>query len=268
MTWSHGTVSGYASCNGGGRNACDACREANMQRAKEIRQRKRTGQHHPNDQVDPASAIKVVAALRSRGYSDSAIGRLSGVPVSCIHRLARADAKFVTRETSSRLHTALAYADAHPGAGRKDLNVSASQAHQQMRSLAALGWSLSWQRRQLGFSGGVGAFRYGTISRRNAEKVQRLYDQYGGTPGPSKVAARHAQALGWHVPLAYDDDGRLIPGAIPNDLTRAAERREDRQARTAQVERLTRMGLSTAEIAVRLGVTDRTVTRARSRRSA
>lgn len=268
MTWKHGSISGYKLCNGGGRNACDACRDANKQRAKDIRERKKTGQPHPNDQVNPAHAVKVVAALRSRGYSNSAVGRLSGVPVSCIHRLAHGDAKFVTRETSSRLTTALAYADAHPGAGRKDLNVSASKSHQQMRSLAALGWSLSWQRRQLGFSGGVGAFRYGTISRRNAEKVQRLYDQFSGTPGPSKLAANHARRLGWHVPLAYDDDGRLIPGAIPNDLTRAAERREDRQARVAQVEHLTRLGLSTAEIAVRLGVTDRTVTRARARRSA
>jgi DNA-binding NarL/FixJ family response regulator len=105
------------------------------------------------------------------------------------------------------------------------------------------------------------------MTRRNAERVQRLYDELSGTKGPSRIAAANAARLGWHTPLAYDEDGRLIPEAVPNDLTRAAERREDLQARVGQVAELTQKGLSTTEIAERLGVTDRTVTRARARRA-
>lgn len=264
VTWQHGTISGYARCNGGGKNACCACREANRIRGAEIRER--TGEH-PNDLIDASPAMVIVAVLRGRDYSNSAISRLAGVPTSVIHRLAKRQGTWVTRETSSRLDDALTYATAHPDAGRKDQWVDAARTHQQMRSLAALGWSLAWQRRQLGFSGGVGAFRYGRISKVNAAKVQDLYDRFGGTHGPSKVAAEHARRLGWHVPLAYDDDGQLIPGAIPDPLSAARERRERRHERETEIERLTAADVSAREIAERLGVTARTVTRVRARRA-
>lgn len=264
----HGTVAGYNACNGGGRNACQACRQANTQRAAERRRMKAYGRSLPTDRVDPTLTIQALHLLAAMGHNTLAIEQITGVSNTIVGRLLRDEASWIYRETKDRILCGLAYALAHPEWQRPSPFVSTAPVVQQIRSLQALGWPLSTLMAELGYEVDFPFWERGTvIRRRNAEKVQALYDRLSGTRGPSTLARNRARERGWHVPLAYDEQGQLIPGAIPSDLSRVAERREDRKARERQVVELTAKGLSTAEIATRLGITDRTVTRVRARRA-
>jgi YD repeat-containing protein len=270
MSVQHGTVAGYKGCNGGGRNACQDCRDANSIRAAERRRLKAYGRNSPTDRVDPTLTIQALHLLAAMGHNTVAVQQLTGVNNTIVARLLRDEASWIYRETKDRVLCGLSYALIHPEWKRDTWYVPSRRSLQQIHSLQALGWPLNTLMGMLGYQQAKQPvpWRRDRMTRRNAERVQQLYDELSGTKGPSRIAAANAARLGWHTPLAYDDDGRLIAEAIPNDLSRAVERREDRQARAAQVEELTGKGYSTAEIAERLGVTDRTVTRARARRSA
>lgn len=264
----HGTQSGYQTCNGGGRNACDECRAARARAVAEYRKRLALRRSSPTDWIDASQARAIVLDLRARGYSDPAIGHLAGisegVPWGLRHGRVR-----ITRENADRLLAARDFVDQRPGVLLNSQRVPSARTFQQIRSLSALGWPLWWQAQQLGHPSGKLPFRFDrpTVRHETARKVQELYDRISGTHGFSRVAADHARRLGWHVPMAYDDDGRLIPEAIPNSLSDARERRARRRERPAEVARLTAKGLTAEEIAKALGITPRTVVRDRARKA-
>lgn len=270
MTWKHGTQQGYRYCGGGNRLACDDCRRANREAAALRRRAAAYGITGPHDRISSLRTQQALHWLAGMGHNTIAIQQLTGLPNTIVSRLLRDRQDGVYRETQERVLAGLHWALRNPTWSRPSKDVPSDRAWQQVRSLEALGWPLATLMTEIGYKHPVQQPPWARpmMNRRTAERVQQLYDRLSGTRGPSARAAAHAARLGWHVPLAYDDDGHLIPEAIPNDLTRAAERREDRQARTDQVAALTAKGLSTAEIAEALGITDRTVTRARSRRSA
>jgi predicted DNA-binding protein (UPF0251 family) len=111
------------------------------------------------------------------------------------------------------------------------------------------------------------------VTRSTAARVARLYDLLSMRPGPSPIAKRRALAKGWAPPLAWDDDtiddprarARIAPAPTPDlagyideiavneavlgrhvQLTKAEKREAAR--------RLARMGLTTAEVGARMGV--------------
>lgn len=167
---------------------------------------------------------------------------------------------------------------------RGPLLVDATGTTRRLRALAAVGWSNS----ELGKRAGVD---HSTVcqwanSRRvrvaTAATVRRLYEELSMTPGPSTKVRQLAAKRGWPPPLAWDDDRIDDPAARPNlgrhadgkatpvdeiAVQRAmrgqpvrltpAERRE-------AVHRLTRAGLSAAQIAARLRVAQRSVVRHRA----
>lgn len=142
-----------------------------------------------------------------------------------------------------------------------------------LQALGAIGWSgfelgprLGLDRKSLDQ---LRSGRYRT-HRRNAEKVAALYDELSMIPGPSSRCAAGARTRGWAPPLAWDniDDLDEVPAALPPLprrgrpavplAVRLAERR-------AEIERLSALGRSAAEVAEALGVHKRTVERARGR---
>ena len=137
-----------------------------------------------------------------------------------------------------------------------------------LQALMFLGWRRGDIAERAGVS--VGAvkewMRGERITARTAARVAAIYDDMWSTPGPSKITAGKARHLGYVSPLAWDDDTIDDPDATPDvgayvrpgcDLTP--------DELTAEVARLTRRGLTAAQIAHQLDVSERTVVRHRSR---
>lgn len=262
--WRHGTLTGYERCNGGGRKACPRCREARRVAGEQLRKRKAYGQTSPRDLLDSTKAMQALHIMTSAGHNTMAIGRLSGMANQQIGRLLHGHQHLITRENHERILSALQYVLQHPTWHKPDARVDSTRAWQQMRSLSALGWPMDWLCREIGYT----RFKpLPTMRRSTAARIQDLYDRLSGTRGPSSRAAAHAKHLGWHVPLAYDEDGQLVPGAVPDALTDARERRARRAERPELVARLTAQGQTAEQIAQALDITPRTVVRDRARKA-
>ncbi len=151
------------------------------------------------------------------------------------------------------------------------LTVDATGTKRRLRALMALGWRRDDLAARLGVSGQNVTYHTSddspTVYRTTAVAVGRLYDQLADHQGPSRETARRAKAKGWLVPLWWDedtiDDPTYVPVTVERDEQTAANR-DARQQRRAEVERLTALGLSAAQIATRLGLKhDRQVVRDR-----
>lgn len=265
----HGTVSGYSVCNGGGRLACADCRRARSEHAAFLARQRAYGRQLPTDRVDPTRALQALHALALSGHNTMAIAHLTGLTDQQVGRLLNHGQSYVTRQNHERILAGYHWFLRHP---TWELHappvLDSGRTVQQVRSLQALGWPV----RDVCAAAGVGVATISTVSRTGrvertvANRIQNVYDRLSGTRGPCRSTATIAARNGWHTPLAYDDDGQLIPEAIPSEFSRAAERREDRRAKEQQVHELTAKDLSAKEIADRLGVSTRYVTRARSSR--
>ena len=127
-------------------------------------------------------------------------------------------------------------------------------AIQRVRSMQALGWSITWQRQRIGVDLSGFACRYPQVTRAVVGRIAALAVEVGDRRGPSALTASRARRSGWYVPGAYDEAGNLIPGAAL-EMTSARDRLAGRVlSRRAEVIRLHVAGYPTAEIAKRLGV--------------
>lgn len=159
------------------------------------------------------------------------------------------------------------------------LSVDATGARRRIHALAAIGWSLAGQSRMLEM-GDTAAHKITArkwLHVETAAKVRALYDELSMMPGPSVRARREAQRKGWAPPLAYDDDtiddphtepsGVLTRDGLDEIAVQRASRGErvqlSRAERAEVVRRLTAAGLSAADIADRLGIAQRSVSRLR-----
>jgi transcriptional regulator with XRE-family HTH domain len=161
------------------------------------------------------------------------------------------------------------------------LTIDGTGTNRRLQALAALGWSQSELASRLGFTF-QNVSRLATearVNRDTAAKVRALYDELSMTPGPSVRAQREAQRKGWPVPLAWDDDKIDDPAARPSKMvahrpaaldeiavqraSRGERVRLSRAERAEVVRRLTAAGLSAADIADRLGIAQRSVSRLR-----
>jgi hypothetical protein len=161
------------------------------------------------------------------------------------------------------------------------LKVDATGTRRRIQALAAIGWSMAEQSRRLGQTT---TFMHAVTERswvwpETAEKVRALYDELSMVPGDGVRARNEARKRGWPVPLQWDDDRIDDPTYNPAGTSRAPKSVDDvaieramagdrvhlRPVERAEaVRRMTASGLSAAEIAVRLGVSDRTVDRWRA----
>ena len=156
-------------------------------------------------------------------------------------------------------------------------------ARRRIRALIAHGYSQTYLARQLGMppahavmsvlverklrAGATG--QYITASRERA--IKALFDQLQMIPGPSDQAREYARERGWALPFEWDEEALDDPNGTPmcakyrresreGDRTERSEKAAERRSRVAE---LTAEGLSAAEIAVRLGISQRTVVRDR-----
>lgn len=101
------------------------------------------------------------------------------------------------------------------------------------------------------------------VLARTARRVAEVFERLQMTPGTSTRSRRRAERNGWALPFAWDEDTIDDPAAEPyvNDCTLEESTRAER---AEKVEELTRAGLSAEQIADQLGVSSRTILRARS----
>lgn len=88
-----------------------------------------------------------------------------------------------------------------------------------LQALMAIGWNLGRVAAGLGYTdhGCLSRLLYGSgrVEVATATKVRHLYEQWSGTPGPSRIARQAARKAGYAPPLAWDGHTIDDPSARP-----------------------------------------------------
>jgi len=250
-------------------------------RAAWARRRRRLDAYHQwAPFVDPAPARCHVRDLREFGLSLESIALMVGEHPSALSTLMLANHhgyQHQIRPAREAAILAVQFDLDHVPDGRW---VSAVGTRRRIQALGAMGWSQHWIADQLGVTvQAVGSYRTPKRARvwvGTARTIRNLYEGRSMTTGPCVKAAQWAKSRGWAPPLAWDniDDPNEQPklGATVDlemdDVAIARATHGDRvhltkPERTIAVARLTAQGLSADQVADRLGVTTRTVTRDR-----
>lgn len=207
-TFPHGTTSGR-------RRGCDCqkCKDARFRAEKRQRMNRAAGL----SALVPASPARdrLQELLQHPDVSLTVLAQCSGYSRAAITRVATGVSATISPEfdrilRAMTLEDALSLRAFRTG-GRK-------RVIQQMYSMQAQGWPLSWQARRLGRSWStLQDVLHGSSDRVTtafAQKVDRLAAELDGKWGPSEVAKRNARQNGWYPLAAYDEDGDLIAGAV------------------------------------------------------
>ncbi|WP_141214714.1 MULTISPECIES: hypothetical protein [unclassified Rhodococcus (in: high G+C Gram-positive bacteria)] len=247
------------------RGMCRACYE-------KFRIRQKAYGRFESEYVDAGPARAHVEALLSTGLGARRVAELAGVERKTIRCLilGRPDRgtgpnKAVRRSTAARiLSIALpitAWRTAAPGT-----RVASTGTVRRLRALVAIGWTQEVLAADLGIHPtGLGRLTAGQATHctaRRAREVADIFDRCHMRQGPSEISRRRAQQKGWALPLEWDEESIDDPNAKPASDSRwnaASARRE----RIEQVAELTERGLTSAEIADRLRVSQRQVIRYR-----
>lgn len=135
-----------------------------------------------------------------------------------------------------------------------------------LQALAAAGWTNKDVADRFGvtFQAVHEWSKHEHVSYATWDRVRQVYEELSGSMGSSRRTAGRAAAKGWILPMEWEgydiDDPRVTPPRS-NRTRKSSKGKELAERRREQVAELARVGLSETEIAVRLKVTDRTVTR-------
>ncbi|QIK83011.1 helix-turn-helix domain-containing protein [Sanguibacter sp. HDW7] len=218
----------------------------------------------------PAGPVKThIVGLLDAGLTYGAIADLSGVELSTIHRIRKSHrtsvriARAVLAVRADQVHTRPSHTGFVPNVG----------ARRRISALLALGWTHIHISEAAGLpprrSGAIMHQRGTWIARDTHDRIITAYDALSMRPGPSAITRRRAAEARYAPPLAWDDDRLDDPTATPEHGWNATPNQQfTTNERRAQVRYLTERGHTAAEIAERLGVTTRTVVRARARTAA
>jgi DNA-binding CsgD family transcriptional regulator len=257
-----------------GRRSCPDCRAANA--AYEAgRNRLAAYDRSTTDLVDAGPVREHLAHLRAAGVGWRQIVALSGVDTSVVRRLvghsSTRPARRVRPETAEALLAVTVDARA-PGA-----LVDADPVWRLIHGMIARGYTRTWIAEQLGPRPGAGLQLHRTrVTRRQADAVRALAERCALTPGPSARARAEATRQGWNVAWLWEDVGSpdtpddgdeldMDPVAVRRIVAREGPAAMTPQEQRAAIAELTRARLSSAEIAVHLGLSARTVVRYRAR---
>ncbi|TVL89817.1 hypothetical protein [Streptomyces sp. SAJ15] len=128
-----------------------------------------------------------------------------------------------------------------------------------LRALVVMGHSMASIAVRIGFHpNALSHLAHGAYPRvcvTTAESVARVYRQWVLVPGSSVRSRNHAARQGWHGPLAWDTDTIDDPAALPEPGPAAREggRAEAAAAASAEIHHLAAFGVSSGEIARRVG---------------
>lgn len=222
--------------------------------------------------VDAGPARERVAALRATGLGLRRIAELTGVRRGTLTELLTGRQSRTGRPSEKVLQgtaekiLAVPVPEVGYAAAADHTVVSALGATRRLQALVAAGWPASALAPQLGMTDSnlsqLVTGRQTTCTAARARAVAALFAELQMTPGPSDRATQRGRTNGWPLPMEWDEEVLDDPDATPQfdrwtPASSTAERRD-------QVAVLTAKGLSTDQIAERLGVTRRTVTRIRS----
>ncbi|WP_328436971.1 hypothetical protein OHA71_06650 [Streptomyces sp. NBC_00444] len=238
---------------------CKRCRDAGR------RYRLRLGYDRVNGvqrRIDNTQPRVHTERLVARGWTHEQIAAASGLSTGSIHDLHSGRYKTIAR-TSAEAILNVRLDEAPPIPRRM---ADATGTRRRLQALMVLGHTMADVARHVG----VGASslqqtadgRWDAIRATTALKVARVYRRLSTAPAPrtlwSEKARNHAMTQGWYGPMAWDDIDD--PACVP-----------DRDEPTApqhvcpdEVAQLTARGLDDRQIGQRLGLSPRTVLRARA----
>ena len=251
----HGTYSRYIkhACR------CEPCRDAGRT------YRRRLGYDRVNGisrRIDATQTRVHAQRLIARGWNQKQIAAASGLNTASVSEVVTGKYATVHRDTAAAiLGITLTQQPPIPR-----LVVDATGTRRRLQALMVLGHTMAGVARRIG----VGApslqqtadGRWNAIRATTAAKVARVYRQLSTAPAPatpwSEKARNHAMAHGWHGPMAWDDidDPACVPD--PDEPTAPQHVHPD------DVAELAARGLDDHQIGQRLGLSPRTVLRARA----
>ncbi|WP_059038644.1 helix-turn-helix domain-containing protein [Gordonia desulfuricans] len=236
------------------------------------------------DRVDAQPVREHVDRLREAGLSIARIAHLAGISGSTVSALlygqpckGRGPYRQVAKATAERLTSVAVPERVDLATTPDDCLVPAFGTIRRLQSLAGYGYTERNLAARLGWAwdGDVSGLFTGKtqqITARRARQVAALFGQLQMVPGTNEAARARGAKKGWPLPLDWDED--LIDD--PEQTTTRSRRRDYERsdgtrrneaekvaARRAEAAKLTRDGLSAADIAQRLRVTQRTVDRYR-----
>lgn len=225
--------------------------------------------------VDAEPVRLHIRALQAAGLGSRRIAELAGVNRKTIQWITTGrsergagPANKVTAVNAKKILAVSLPATPHQAASDHQ-PVPAVGTVRRMQALVRFGYTHSYLAERLGITpaNATHLFRGDTrhVLADTARKVERLFGELEVTPGPSERARNEGRRRRWPLPFAWDEDSIDDPAAAPvraDSVDRKdAEAITERQARVAE---LTRAGYSARQIADRLRVADRTVTRDRA----
>lgn len=233
---------------------CDTCR---TQRARTAKLNRAGRYHRPS--ADQAWAV--IDRLLAQDWTASAIASGAGLPDRTIQGAIYERATTGHAKRFGRGVTLAVINHGQPARG----SIGATGTMRRLQALAAIGWTLQdvADRTALPFST-LASIRSGVTTAVRvhiAQAIGAVYDQLCMTPGPSARSRAHAVKVGWVSALAWDD---IDTDEHPDTGTPGGREMTPAEL-TEHVTRLTRAGLSAAQISDRLGIARRTVVRHRAK---
>jgi hypothetical protein len=214
--------------------------------------------------VDAAPIRKHIARLAKIGITPTMIARQVGIADATVCHIR--DGAYPS--VQQRVASAILSADHHPTESMA--TVLACGASRRLHALGAAGWPLSAVSLEIGMMPAQMSYvhRRQYITWETWRRIRDVYDRLSPTPGPSSLTFKRSADRGLLLPMEWEgydiDDPRVTPpSSRRTDHDERAAGRSRVEDRRFEVARLTKSGLSAQEIAERLGVTSRTVTRDR-----
>lgn len=255
----HGTEGRYRGTKNRPGCRCEPCRKAN----RIIRiQRERARNRGQGVLVDATPVAKHIATLNAAGTNNESIARAANVATATVRYISYGRGKTCKRPIANRILAV------KPGTRDPIGNQPAIGYTRRIRALYAIGYgpdslaaACTVSRAMLS---NLANGRYQEIDGRIAAEIRRVYRTLSRQPGPSRWARARALACGWPSPAAWDDIDD--PAEQPETAPVIDQRRHRADpVDPDHVARLTVQGLTTREIAERLGCNPRTIVRARRR---
>ncbi len=213
------------------------------------------------DLRDPTPVHVHIDELLKLDMTINMIARAAGVAEKTVTYLHRRTYQTVTTEVAD------AVLSVSPRPHRNQALVMAFGARRRLQALAFEGHSMTAVGAELGWSQSrIGVIHHAVrITWGTHVAVRDGFDKLSGIPGGNRQTIAHARRNGYLPAFAWDDFDDYYEAPDPKlALWRRSTANEERIRRRGDVYRLTQAGLSAAEIADRVGVSQRQVVRDRT----